>query len=291
MELFREQMAIILGGNLPGQGLTTTDLGDDVGFTRMPPTSSILPIAKCLGPPSLDIDIHDKTVESLYFKAINLGPGLKMKLHFSPSKNRAAFMSSAMLDKTGMLSSFILMDMVSILTESTVSKQDANILPEMDTVGVCSQPSTKGKNKDKCCATDVDTMFNYTMAKLGRNLRSASLWVEKGKLTVPQEYTITKIHKLPAVNIVGCSKMSFSVAVFYCSHLPKTVMYTVSLIGADGTKLRAPILCHEDTTMWNPKSWIFKYLDCKPAPSTKICHFLATDDIAWMPKSQENTAD
>jgi len=291
MELFREQMAIILGGNLPGQGLSTTDLGDDVGFTRMPPTSSILPVAKCLGPPTLDLDIHDKSVETLFFKAVNLGPGMKMKLHFDKSKNKAAFMSSAMLDKTGMLSAFILMDMVSILTESTASKQEANILPEMDTVGVCSQPSTKGKNKDKCCATDVDTMLNYTMAKLGNNLRSASLWVEKGALTVPQEYTITKIHKLPAVNIIGCSKMSFSVAVFYCQHVPKTVMYTVSLIGADGTKLRAPILCHEDTTMWNPNSWIFKYLNCKPSPSTKICHFLAADDIAWMPKAQENTAD
>ncbi|KAJ4826975.1 hypothetical protein Tsubulata_048500, partial [Turnera subulata] len=68
-------------------------------------------------------------------------------------------------------------------------------------------------------------------------------------------------------------------AVYYCHEIGGTEVYTVPLIGADGTKLKAVTICHKDTSGWSPDYMGFQLLKIKPG--TPVCHFLPIEALVW----------
>ncbi|KDP46067.1 hypothetical protein JCGZ_06578 [Jatropha curcas] len=61
-----------------------------------------------------------------------------------------------------------------------------------------------------------------------------------------------------------------------------TNVYMIPLVGADGSKAKALIVCHLDTSAWNPKHFAFQVLNVKPG-GPPVCHFLNSDTIVWVP--------
>ncbi|EEF39407.1 hypothetical protein RCOM_0586060 [Ricinus communis] len=53
-------------------------------------------------------------------------------------------------------------------------------------------------------------------------------------------------------------------------------------MGIDGSKATAAVVCHLDTSAWNPKQFAFQVLKVKPG-GPPICHFLNIDTIVWVP--------
>nr|GLL16852.1 BURP domain protein RD22-like [Ipomoea trifida] len=54
-----------------------------------------------------------------------------------------------------------------------------------------------------------------------------------------------------------------------------------SLVGANGAKVKAAVVCHKDTSAWNPKHLAFQVLKIKPG-TVPVCHFLPEDHIVWV---------
>ncbi|KAL8139235.1 hypothetical protein V2J09_005256 [Rumex salicifolius] len=259
-----------------------------VGYGGDHATSTILAVSKCTGQPNVDNLVHDKSVESLFFVAPPQGevsPGQKMKLQFNKGTNNGAFMESLQEDSSGVMSAILLMDLVTMLGKIMDKKQTPDITAEMDTVLMCEETDGKNNGGEKSCAMDLEAMVSKTKAMIGQDIQPTATWITKDS-PAPVGYTLTAVKKLPVMKTVGCNKMGFPFAVFYCKDLPKTVDYAVSLAGDDGSSLKSIVLCHEDTSKWNPKSWIFTTLKTKPG-AAKICHFLAADDVAWLPKTPD----
>ncbi|XP_028787626.1 BURP domain protein RD22-like [Neltuma alba] len=149
------------------------------------------------------------------------------------------------------------------------------------TIKQCEEPAITGE--EKYCATSLESMLDYTIMKLGRNVQALSTDVKK-KETKKQQYTIKNgLKKVGEANVVVCRKLNYVYAVLLCDKMENAVAYTVSLEGADGSTVKAVSVCHRDTSQWNPKHLAFQMLKVEPG-GVPICHFLLQDSIAWVPK-------
>ena len=65
-------------------------------------------------------------------------------------------------------------------------------------------------------------------------------------------------------NQMVCHKQRYKYAVFYCHIISDTKTYLVPMVGADGSKAKAAVVCHFNTSDWNPKHIAFQVLGLKP---------------------------
>nr|XP_027084057.1 BURP domain protein RD22-like [Coffea arabica] len=158
---------------------------------------------------------------------------------------------------------------------------EADIIEE--TIAECEAPAMKGE--DKKCATSLESMVDFTTSKLGKDVLAVSSEAHKTDATF-QNYGVVDVSKLNNNDktIVSCHKQNYVYAVFYCRTTQNTDACMVNLVGADGAKVKAVVVCHKDTSEWNPKHLAFQLLKVKPG-TVPICHFLPEDHIVWVPKN------
>ncbi|CAN4076565.1 unnamed protein product [Withania somnifera] len=155
----------------------------------------------------------------------------------------------------------------------------------MKTIKMCEDPA--GNGEEKYCATSLESMVDFTSSHLGTNKISAmSTEVEKETPEV-QTYTIEEVKEKANGKGLICHKVAYPYAVHFCHDVGSTRTFMVSMVGADGTKVNAVSVCHEDTASMNPKALPFQLLNVKPGDKP-ICHFILDDQIALVP-SQEAT--
>ncbi|KAI8031631.1 BURP domain protein RD22 [Camellia lanceoleosa] len=104
--------------------------------------------------------------------------------------------------------------------------------------------------------------------------------MEVQKETLFQKYSISGVEKIADGKAVVCHKQNYEYAVFYCHKTDTTKAYMVSMAGADRTQAKAVVVCHTDTSAWNPKHLAFLVLKVKPG-TLPICHFLSEDHVVW----------
>ncbi|KAH7850461.1 hypothetical protein Vadar_033341 [Vaccinium darrowii] len=143
------------------------------------------------------------------------------------------------------------------------------------TVKLCKKPGIKGE--EKYCATSLESMVDFSMSTLGKNVQAISTEVEK-KTNKLQEYRISGVKKMGGEKSVLCHKLNYAYTVFYCHKLTATKAYVVSLVGVDGTKANAVAACHKDTSAWNSKNLAFQVLKVKPG-TVPICRALPMDHV------------
>ncbi|GLT50718.1 hypothetical protein SLA2020_241840 [Shorea laevis] len=119
-----------------------------------------------------------------------------------------------------------------------------------------------------------------SVSSLGKNIQVLSTEVEEE--TETGEFTIGKGVKNMGENNIVYHKMKYPYAVFLCHSIDKTDVYGVPLVGSDGTKVKATVVFHKDTSAWNPRHLAVQFLKVKPG-SVPICHFLAKETIVWVP--------
>ncbi|KAK4276147.1 hypothetical protein QN277_019129 [Acacia crassicarpa] len=210
--------------------------------------------------------LQNKPDTAIFFLENNLKSGHKMKLLF---------------EKTSIQASFLPSEIAEILNKFAVKPGSIKADVMKNTIKLCEESEIKGE--DKYCATSLEAMLDFIIMKLGKNVEALSTEVMK-KETKKQEYTITNgVKKEGGTKVMVCHKLDYVYAVFYCHKIENSVTYTVSLEGADGSRVKAVSVCHRDTSKWNPKHLAFQMLNVKPG-SVPICHFLFQDTIAWVPK-------
>ncbi|XP_025013823.1 BURP domain protein RD22-like, partial [Ricinus communis] len=142
----------------------------------------------------------------------------------------------------------------------------------------CEAPRIKGD--DKYCATSFEPLVDFVTVKFGIKIQTFS--TESEEENKKQWYTILKRITLVSDNQIICHKQRYPYAVFYCHTINATKTYMVPLVSVDGSKAKATVVRHLDTSTWNPKHFAFQVLKLKPE-GPPICHFFNTDAIIWVP--------
>ncbi|MGI4699485.1 BURP domain-containing protein, partial [Klebsiella pneumoniae] len=164
-----------------------------------------------------------------------------------------------------------------ILTKFSIKENTLESKEMKKTIHDCEAPGNKGE--EKYCATSLENMIDFATSKLGKKVNAVSTDVkEESKM---QKYKVVGL-KLLAEQAIICHKKNYAYAVFYCHKTNKVKAYTISLVGNDGTKVKAAAICHPDNASWNPKHLAFQVLNVKPG-TVSVCHFLPDDQVVWVP--------
>ncbi|XP_050229840.1 BURP domain-containing protein 5-like [Mercurialis annua] len=216
--------------------------------------------------------MHNDTIT--YFLYNHLHPNQRMKLIFTKSIKESKFLPHQIAESIPFSTKKTqqILDYFSIKPTS----EEAHIIKQ--TIKQCEAPNVLGE--DKYCATSFESLVDFVTAKLGSNITAFSNEVEEENKK--QEYTILKDIKMIGDKQIVCHKLRYKYAVFYCHAISATKAYMVPMVGDDGSKAKAIVVCHFDTSAWNSDHLAFQVLNMKPGGSP-ICHFLNTDTIVWVP--------
>lgn len=221
--------------------------------------------------------LKDDPNVALFFLENDLHQGAEMNLHFTKNENqKATFLPKKVADSIPFSSN----KLPQIYNEFSVEPESTEAEIMKQTLNECENKGIEGE--EKYCATSLESMVDFSTTKLGKKVKAISTEVNSKVDTPLQKYKIQVAKKLAAKKAVVCHKQNYAYAVFYCHKTVSTRAYSVSMVGTDGTKVKAVAVCHTDTAKWNPKHLAFQVLKVKPG-SVPICHFLPEDHVVWVP--------
>lgn len=220
--------------------------------------------------------LKDDPNVALFFLEKDLKQGEEMNLHFTKSNGKSTFLPRKVADSIP----FSTKNLPEIYNEFEVKPESTEAEIMKQTLTECENKGIEGE--EKYCATSLESMVDFSTTKLGKNVKAVSTEVNAKESTPLQKYKIEVAKKLAANKAVVCHKQNYAYAVFYCHKTVSTKAYAVSLVGVDGTKVKAVAVCHTDTAKWNPKHLAFQVLKVKPG-SVPVCHFLPEDHVVWVP--------
>ncbi|XP_050211003.1 BURP domain protein RD22-like [Mercurialis annua] len=213
-------------------------------------------------------------ITTVYFLHDDLHPGQKMMLVFAKSSNESNFVSRK-IAQTIPFSSNRFLEILKHFSIELASRK-AQIIKR--TIKECEASGVKGE--DKYCATSLESLVDFIVAKYGNKVEAYANEVEEENKK--QNYTFLKGIKMIGDDQIVCHKKRYPYAVFYCHIIMETRAYLVPLMGEDGSKAEAIVVCHMNTSAWNPMHLAFQILKVKPG-GPPICHFLNSDTIVWIP--------
>jgi hypothetical protein len=245
-------MFYIKGG---GNGKVNDDIGAEVSETKL----------------------HDNQNVGLFFLEKDLHHGTKMNMQFKKNSNYGkTFLPQEVANSIPFSSNNVenILNMFSIKQGSKESEIVKN------TISICEEHGMDGDEKP--CVTSLESMVDFATSKLGNNVEAVSNEVEKESSEL-QEYVITKgVKKLGEDNkVVVCHKVNYPYAVFYCHKIDATNAYSVPLEGVDGSRVKAVVVCHTDTSQWHPKHFAFELLKVQRG-TIPICHFFTQEHVVWV---------
>ncbi|XP_034684229.1 BURP domain protein RD22-like [Vitis riparia] len=206
---------------------------------------------KYQNPSAVDTPTEDQpqdTSRKGYFLEKDLHSTTKMKMHFRKTTNEATFLPRQVADSIPFSSDKFpeILNRFSLKQDS----EEAEIMKK--TIKDYEQPALEGDSR--FCATSLESLIDFSISKLGKNIKLISNGVEMGS----QEYELGVGVKVVVDKSVVCHKQKYPYAVFYCHAIHKTRVYTLPFVGTeDGTKAEIVASCHIDTSAWNPKHAAF----------------------------------
>lgn len=227
--------------------------------------------------------IPDPSLLAMYFLEEDLRTGAKLTLYRknlkrSSQDSRIFFLPRRLAEAIPFSS-----DKLSVALEMlNISQGSSAALSMKHTLQQCERPATSGE-MIKYCPTSLESMIDYATSTLGTS------GVSVLETNVPcnlnsQRYTITGIpfQSKSGLKSAICHSLIYPYAVYYCHQIQQTTAARVSLKGDDGSTGEGPVVCHSDTSAWNPQHFAFKVLNVKPG-GAPICHFLNGENVLWVP--------
>ncbi|XP_035831931.1 BURP domain protein RD22 isoform X9 [Helianthus annuus] len=220
-----------------------------------------------LAKPFLEKDLHE---------------GKEFKLYFMKNDQKTAFLPKNISDSIPFSSK----NLPEIYNKFSVKHDSMEAKMMKQTIDICEHKGVEGE--EIFCATSLESMVDFTTTKLGKRVKALSTEVYTKEPTPSQNYKIESVKKLIANKLVVCHRLNYTYAVFYCHISVGTESYVASLEGADGTKVKIVVICHTETSKWDPKHITFQLLNVTPGSAT-ICHFLPEDHVLWVRSSKNDT--
>ncbi|PIM98821.1 hypothetical protein CDL12_28694 [Handroanthus impetiginosus] len=222
-----------------------------------------------------ETQLQDNPNVALFFLEKDLHLGKRMNLQFSKTTNEATFLPRQVADSMPFSSN----KLPQILDKFSAKPGSDEAAVIEKTIKECEEKGIKGE--EKFCATSLESMVDFSISKLGKDVVAVSTNAEEGK---EEEYRIVGVKRAASKKpVVVCHRQEYAYAVFYCHKTDTTMAYKVTMVAADGSKAEAVAVCHQDTAAWNPKHLAFQVLKVKPG-AVPVCHFLPDDHIVWVPK-------
>ncbi|GMI84153.1 hypothetical protein HRI_002084600 [Hibiscus trionum] len=215
--------------------------------------------------------------KAIFFLENQLRPGRTLKVNeIFKTRNKASFLPRQIAESIP-FSSRKFPEIFKYFSLEPKSNE-ASLIKE--TIRNCEIPDMKGEQR--YCATSLESLIDWTVSKLGKNIQVLSNNVEKE--TENRVFAIAGEAKKVGETEMVCHKLKYAYAVFLCHSIEKTTAYTVPLVSADGsTKAKILAICHKDTSAWSPDHIAFQILKVKPG-TVPICHFLTKETLVWVPK-------
>ncbi|CAN6338862.1 unnamed protein product [Urochloa humidicola] len=249
-----------------------------------------LSIGMCLGHFSLSVcsvERVNKAATGLFFHEDHLRVGSTMTVSFSPAAVPAILPHAAAAAKVPFGKNLTAGDvaaMFHIAPGSTMFSQVG------DTLRACQQQaapprSHAGGERHACAASLEDVVRAAVGAQLDTAVAGGGaglVWVAASAIPragLPlQPYAVEAVAALDGGDRhVVCHDEPYPYAVFRCHKigLSVTKAYVISLRGLHGgpKKVAMAVICHLDTSGWNPAYPAFEMLGTKPGESS-VCHFL-----------------
>ncbi|XP_058724749.1 BURP domain-containing protein 5-like isoform X1 [Vicia villosa] len=227
-----------------------------------------------------ETQLHDKPKATIFFFEKDLHHGTKSYFRFAKTNpnNEAKFLPREFANSIPFSSK----KLEYILNKLNIRKGSKAARIVNNTITDCEVESIKGE--EKLCVTSLESMIDFSISKIGKNLEAVS--TEMYKESDFQQYTVITqgVKRLGENNkAVVCHKQNYPYAVFFCHTTDTTKIYSVPLEGVDGSRVKAIAVCHGDTSQWNPKHFAFLELKVKVG-TAPICHLLPQDHVAWIAK-------
>ena len=146
--------------------------------------------------------LPDSTIFYLYN---DLHPGKRMRIHFTNSGTKVSFLPRQVAESIP-FSSDKVPEILNYFALQVNSKE-AQVI--RDEIGGCEEPNMEGE--EKFCATSLESLIDFSVERLGRNVRVLS--TDAGK---KQEYTVSaKATMIGDHKAAVCHKMRYPYAVHY----------------------------------------------------------------------------
>ncbi|CAM8969486.1 unnamed protein product [Rhodiola kirilowii] len=212
-----------------------------------------------------------------WFLEKDLYPGREMEMEIArPENNGYTFIPHQVADSIPFSSD----KFPAILNQLSMKPESPKAELMKETLKECELPAEEGEVKT--CATSLESMIDFSIQHLGKNIQAVSTEAEKD--TKLQKFTVLKgMKQIGKDEAVACHKQNYAYAVFYCHDVKGARAYVVPFVGTSGTKVKAVGICHTNTTAWSPEHEAFKILEVKPG-GEPICHFLPEYNVLWTRK-------
>ncbi|TVU06429.1 hypothetical protein EJB05_49642, partial [Eragrostis curvula] len=133
-----------------------------------------------------------------------------------------------------------------------------------ETLGMCEAQSTHA-GEAKFHATSLETLVEGAIAALGTSdIRPVTSTLPRSGAPL-QPYTIRAVRPIDGSRFVACHSGHYPYTVYLCHDTGDVRAYMADMEGANGGgALTLAIVCHTDTSLWNPEHLSFKQLGTKP---------------------------
>ncbi|CAN6343698.1 unnamed protein product [Urochloa humidicola] len=246
-------------------------------------TGPYLSIGMCLGHVYVSVCSVERVKKAgtgLFFHEEQVRVGTTMTVSFSPAAVPAILPRAAAAKvPLGNLTAADVAAKFHIAPGSTMISQ------VRDTLHACqaaAPPHSHAGGERHACATSLEDIVRAAMRTLGTVAAGAGgrVWVAASEIPgagLPlQPYAVEAVAALDGDRHVACHDEPYPYAVFRCHKigLSMTKAYVVSLRGLrDGRKVDMAVICHLDTSDWNPAYPAFVMMHTKPGESS-VCHFM-----------------
>ncbi|XVF71466.1 hypothetical protein PTKIN_Ptkin12aG0039700 [Pterospermum kingtungense] len=154
-----------------------------------------------------------------------------------------------------------------------------------DTLRRCEIKAAKGETK--ICATSSESMHEFLRNAFGPEANFKLITTSHPAMTTPtlQSYTVLGApREIESPKKVACHPLPYLYAIYMCHFdVTETRIYKVPLVGDNGDKVDALIVCHMDTSAWSPKHTAFSLLGTKPG--IPVCHAFTDGHGVWIQSS------
>ncbi|XP_049405864.1 BURP domain protein RD22-like [Solanum stenotomum] len=224
-----------------------------------------------------DLKVNYDTLKQYFFLEKDLENGKVMEFPSLLNKNEAPFLPRHFVESIPLS----MEKFPEILNHFSIDSKSKDAQTIKKTIELCEESEVKHKEK-KTCVTSLESMVDFGLSVLGTNNILAITSEVQGETQASQRYTIEQVQQISDGDNMVCHKLNYAYALHYCHVGGSTRTYMVSMVGVDGTKVKAVSVCHKDTSFWNAHAIPFVVLNVKPG-TTPICHFLQDDQIVFVP--------
>nr|QXY82431.1 BURP [Selaginella kraussiana] len=164
-----------------------------------------------------------------------------------------------------------LLSVLKIPLDSTLARKSKTNL------GNCRSPPLQGEKK--ACVSSIRSMTNFARSVLEDKKPLEHLNPSR-PVSSPEHFKIMDVKVVTENSVVTCHPMVFPYALYMCHFVPKSVPIKVTLQDDHDKLVVVPVMCHMDTSEFDPSHLSFKILNTKPGEA-EMCHWMPNSHIMW----------